>query len=402
MDGLGLPGLHFWVDEKPEATKRARVEVMREVAKALVGKMYVMQFDERRHSYLKDNFHGPYDLLLGIQDSFGSNPKRYAYKGAFTAEAISKFADDYLNGLLEPSRKSEDEPEEAWEPGTLKKIVHTTLAGHMHGGPNATVIAFHKSELDDKWASRLTRLAQPLKVVPSVLIGLYNLNANHVPTDILGDEPLSSPVRLAVFLPSAAPGTPPIMYTGSKWSQRALLEFLKPHIPSVEAAWDEVWAEAKRLDEEQKALREAEAAARKAEEERIAALPKISITPDDGIIKQVIKEGDGEVPPAGSGVKAHYTGTLLDGTKFDSSRDRGQPFEFKLGQGMVIKCWDQAFATMKVGEQALLTCQSDYAYGEQGTGPIPAKATLKFDVELVGFDAPEPVEQEEDFSQDEL
>ena len=108
------------------------------------------------------------------------------------------------------------------------------------------------------------------------------------------------------------------------------------------------------------------------------------------------------MPPAGSQVKAHYDGTLLDGTKFDSSRDRGEPFEFKLGEEMVIKCWDQAFATMKVGERALLTCHPDYAYGERANGPIPAGATLKFDIELVGFDAPEPVEEEEDLSQDEL
>ena len=85
-------------------------------------------------------------------------------------------------------------------------------------------------------------------------------------------------------------------------------------------------------------------------------------------------------------MKAHYTGTLLDGTKFDSSRDRGQPFEFDLGKGAVIACWDQAMATMKKGERAFLTCTSDNAYGDRGAGDkIPPGATLRFDVELVSW-----------------
>ena len=108
-------------------------------------------------------------------------------------------------------------------------------------------------------------------------------------------------------------------------------------------------------------------------------------------------EGDGAVPKSGSNVQAHYHGTLLDGSVFDSSRERDEPFEFKLGQQMVIKCWDQAFATMKVGEQARLTCTSDYAYGDRGSPPkIPAKATLRFDVELLGFEADEAEEEELD------
>ncbi|DAZ99424.1 TPA: LOW QUALITY PROTEIN: hypothetical protein N0F65_004057, partial [Lagenidium giganteum] len=97
-------------------------------------------------------------------------------------------------------------------------------------------------------------------------------------------------------------------------------------------------------------------------------------------------EGTGETPPNGYEIRAHYTGTLLDGTKFDSSRDRNSEFKFVLGKGNVIKGWDLAFATMKVGEKAVLTCKADYAYGESGSPPkIPANATLKFDVELLGF-----------------
>ena len=81
---------------------------------------------------------------------------------------------------------------------------------------------------------------------------------------------------------------------------------------------------------------------------------------------------------------AHYTGTLTDGTKFDSSRDRGQPFSFVIGKGQVIRAWDEGIASMKVGERAELTCSPDYAYGARGFPPvIPPNSTLIFDVELI-------------------
>jgi FK506-binding protein 1 len=83
-------------------------------------------------------------------------------------------------------------------------------------------------------------------------------------------------------------------------------------------------------------------------------------------------------------VNAHYTGTLTDGTKFDSSRDRGQPFSFVIGKGQVIRAWDEGIASMKVGERAELTCSPDYAYGARGFPPvIPPNSTLIFDVELI-------------------
>ncbi|OQS01583.1 peptidyl-prolyl cis-trans isomerase [Achlya hypogyna] len=112
----------------------------------------------------------------------------------------------------------------------------------------------------------------------------------------------------------------------------------------------------------------------------------VQLTTDGGVKKEILKEGSGEFPPAGYEIRAHYTGTLLDGTKFDSSRDRGQVFTFVLGKGNVIKAWDLAFASMKIGERAMLTCAPEYAYGASGSPPkIPANATLQFDVELLGF-----------------
>ena len=117
----------------------------------------------------------------------------------------------------------------------------------------------------------------------------------------------------------------------------------------------------------------------------------VSLAQDGGVKKKILKAApeDAEGPsPKGYQVSAHYTGRLAsDGTKFDSSVDRGQPLKFALGQGDVIKGWDEGFASMKVGEQALLEIQPSYGYGESGAPPkIPGNATLQFEVELLGFE----------------
>lgn len=94
--------------------------------------------------------------------------------------------------------------------------------------------------------------------------------------------------------------------------------------------------------------------------------------------------GTGDEAQVGDTVHVHYTGTLTDGTKFDSSLDRGQPFEFTLGVGQVIEGWDKGVVGMKVGGKRKLTIPSDMAYGDSGIpGAIPGGATLIFEVELL-------------------
>ncbi|CAF1934678.1 unnamed protein product [Rotaria magnacalcarata] len=113
----------------------------------------------------------------------------------------------------------------------------------------------------------------------------------------------------------------------------------------------------------------------------------ISPAKDGGILKEIIKKGySNEKPITNDKVFVHYVGTLLDGTKFDSSRDRNQKFEFELGKGSVIKAWDIGVATMERGEICRLICKSEYAYGENGSGDkIGPNATLIFEIELFDF-----------------
>eukprot|EP00891_Asterochloris_glomerata_P009439 jgi/Astpho2/9439/Aster-01698 len=123
------------------------------------------------------------------------------------------------------------------------------------------------------------------------------------------------------------------------------------------------------------------------------------ITRAMGVQVQQVSPGNGDKPRKGQTVNVHYTGTLAsNGKKFDSSRDRGQPFSFRLGEGQVIKGWDEGVAQMSKGERANLKITSDYAYGSQGVGGvgpiclccfsaglIPPNSDLNFDVELLSF-----------------
>ncbi|GMH47024.1 hypothetical protein TrRE_jg3773 [Triparma retinervis] len=113
------------------------------------------------------------------------------------------------------------------------------------------------------------------------------------------------------------------------------------------------------------------------------------VTTDSGMKYKVTAVGTGGVPPQGSTVRAHYTG-WLDGfdspKKFDSSRDRGRPFSFKVGAGQVIRGWDEAFSEMRVGERRQIVLPPSLGYGERGAGGvIPGGATLYFDVELLAI-----------------
>jgi len=113
--------------------------------------------------------------------------------------------------------------------------------------------------------------------------------------------------------------------------------------------------------------------------------PNIQTT-ESGLMYEIVEKGSSdEKPDTGDTISAHYTGKFLDGRKFDSSRDRGQPIRFPVGVGRVIKGWDEALLDMTRGEKRILVIPPDLAYGPRGRGPIPPNSTLVFEVELLDF-----------------
>jgi len=142
----------------------------------------------------------------------------------------------------------------------------------------------------------------------------------------------------------------------------------------------------------QKAKQDALAAKKKIEDAKLAAkikpelnafLAETLIKTKSGLEYKIVKKGDGASPVASDTVTVHYTGYLTDGTKFDSSVDRGQPASFPLGN--VIKGWTEGLQLMKVGSKYRFKIPADLAYGANGQGPIPANSTLIFDVELIAI-----------------
>lgn len=142
------------------------------------------------------------------------------------------------------------------------------------------------------------------------------------------------------------------------------------------------------MEEIQRQMEE-EAKMKSAEEDSLIkqylSVNKINVSPTQtGLYYLLLKKGNGKKAESGKTVKVHYTGTLLDGTKFDSSYDRGQPIEFVLGQGMVIAGWEEGIAMMNEGGKAKLIIPSKLAYGPQQRGEIiKPYSTLVFEVELI-------------------
>jgi len=116
-------------------------------------------------------------------------------------------------------------------------------------------------------------------------------------------------------------------------------------------------------------------------------IAKVSQSQDEkqGLKIEILKQGSGEEVKKNDVIAVHYTGRLEDGTKFDSSLDRGEPFTFTLGIGQVIKGWDLGVLGMKMGEKRQLTIPPELGYGAGGIGPIPPNATLIFEVELLSI-----------------
>ena len=249
-------------------------------------------------------------------------------------------------------RQSEPVPAAAEPAGTVRTVVWKTLhkvvgeAGGAGAGEEVLLLVYKPwSQNREKARAVLDKVATALGDVSGFAVGAIDASKNHVdaerfPLDAADDA-------VALFL-CRGDGSAPERYTGAV-TQKDLLKYLAKKVAVVKAGWEtsvkarlkkmkEEEAERRRVKEEkEKEEREKKAAELKKLEEAIATAEKqdVGANKDGGIIKQVITEGEGGTPSKGDKVKAHYTGTLLDGSKFDSSRDRGDPFSFTLGQGQV-------------------------------------------------------------------
>ncbi len=118
-----------------------------------------------------------------------------------------------------------------------------------------------------------------------------------------------------------------------------------------------------------------------------ATMSEKVIKTNSGLVYEDIIVGDGDCPQEGQTVVVHYTGTLTNGGKFDSSEDRGEPFKFSIGKGVVIKGWDEGVMNMKVGGERKLTIPPELGYGSRGfPGVIPENSTLIFNVKLLAIE----------------
>ncbi len=169
------------------------------------------------------------------------------------------------------------------------------------------------------------------------------------------------------------------------WSGGALLALFASGCYQASTTQNTASATASAATESAPVAKAADASAKTADAAASAIVAK-EVALAGGLKYVDLKVGDGDIAEAGLTASVHYTGWLTDGTKFDSSVDRGQPFPFRIGAGQVIRGWDEGVKGMRIGGKRKLTIPPDMGYGANGYPPvIPANATLVFDVELLGL-----------------
>jgi FKBP-type peptidyl-prolyl cis-trans isomerase len=446
FDSVQLPVAHVFLDDA--YVTQDSLAMFSEAAKEMRGDMAFVRFTKKDAFMLKE-FGLAEDQLpsFGIADQFAATAKRYGMEDdrlgpsipmhipdpaavkpedwnddddgeweapivpnpeytpgrratRFSKKAILDFANDYLNGKLTPSYKSEPVPRVSAEDGQVRTVVWKSLKQQAPAGANeAVLLLLYKpwAESKDKVFATLDKVAEAFSNLPQMVVGKMDSSKNHMDTEFFTgfDEYSADPVVYLIQDGVAVRYKGPI-------AQADIFKYLAKNVQLVKSAWaDKVKPQLKMMKEAAAEIKrkkdEVESAKRaKLEEEKkkidelVQDAEKIDVSKekDGGIIKQIIEQGVGsEKPTAGVKVKAHYTGTLMDGTEFDSSRKRGTPFEFELGKGNVIPCWDVGMLSMSKNERALLTCSAKNAYGERGAGnDIPANADLRFDVQLISWE----------------
>jgi len=387
-------GMAWAKSEKEEAVFKA-------LAKELRGKVMMLKMGSNDNFMLKDfgvEDKDVGDFTFGIAKGFEPTADRFLYEGTELDQAsVSKFVTDALAGNVPLAHKTEKIPAEEWTAGTVRHLVSKNARDLTSKGGIMVVLYKAWGTGVGGMLAGLEKVAHALGDIPDVAVAKYDMSKNFVDPAVFPgiDEYEMDPAAFFCL----GEGKPCERFKGPI-TQKDLLKALAKTFPKVKASWEDkvkprlkAAADAAKAEKE-RVLREAEEKKAQLEaevkemEEKLATVEKLEIGTEkkDNVIKQILKEGDGDYPGVGEDVKVHYTGTLLDGTKFDSSRDRDTPFGFNLGSFQVIKCWEEGVATMKKGERAVFTCQPEVAYGARGAPPkIPPNAVLRFDVELLDF-----------------
>jgi FKBP-type peptidyl-prolyl cis-trans isomerase len=413
VERLGLPCISVFVDDEASGTDAtpapsyladAARAVLSEVAAELRGRVVFLILKRSTSSYMMEDYgFGSTQPLpaVGISDSFDYDAPKFGYQGELLAAPLRAYVTDYLAGRLKPTIKSAPPPDEAWQLGTPQTVVGSTLEAEVVASEMDVLLCLHAPYSFEKLNATLHRLAMVVAPATMAKVATMDTMSNFFDPATFGGTVEKYHAEPVLVVWSGKGEERSMRKFKGKANLKTLLPFLKKHSTSLREHWPAV----KRVLDADNAKLSAEKAAVAARVTQFkvtaeAATPTdVCCNGDGGVVKRIITEGRGEVPPKGSLIHAQYTGRvfstpggeasrLLEGPIFDSSRDRDQPFEFTLGQGQVISGWDRGFASMRVGERALLTLSPEYAYGGEGSGKIPASATLEFEVELLSFRTP--------------
>ena len=472
VERLGLPCVSVFVDDEASGTDAtpapsyladAARAVLSEVAAELRGRVVFLILKRSTSSYMMEDYgFGSTQPLpaVGISDSFDYDAPKFGYQGELLAAPLRAYVTDYLADRLKPTIKSAPPPDEDWQLGTPQTVVGSTLEAEVVASEMDVLLCLHAPYSFEKLNVTLHRLAMVVAPATMAKVATMDTMSNFFDPATFGGTVEKYHAEPVLMVWSGKGEERSMRKFKGKANLKTLLPFLKKHSTSLREHWPAV----KRVLDADNAKLSAEKAAVAARVTQFkvtaeAATPTdVCCNGDGGVVKRIITEGRGEVPPKGSLIHAQcaatmppplspqpatplprtshkppharYTGRvfstpggeasrLLEGPIFDSSRDRDQPFEFTLGQGQVrqtpytpqtpctprlappngvsftwcersqvISGWDRGFASMRVGERALLTLSPEYAYGGGGSGKIPGSATLEFEVELLSFRTP--------------